>query len=192
MKATAVRLFPVVLVAAWAIALVVVLALPDSIALDDRGDLLIRGTVRLALLYWTIAVALMLRSNSNQRTARLAWTLACAAYLVHVGMAFEYAHNWSHAAAFAHVKQAGGFGEGIFVNYFFTLLWTADAVWWYLDRRGYENRPRWLGWAIHGFMVFMIANGVIIFENGAIRWLGVVVLLGLGWLFWRRISRKAS
>jgi hypothetical protein len=189
MKAAAVRLFPVFLVAAWAIALGVFLALPDSIPPDDGGDPLIRNTVRLALLYWTIAVALMLGSNSKRRTARLAWSLACAAYLVHVGTAFENAHRWSHAAAFEHVKQAGGFGEGIFVSYFFTLLWTADVIWWWANRSGYENRSRWLGWAIHGFMIFMIINATIVFESGPIRWIAAILLIGLGWLLWSRISR---
>lgn len=188
-NAMAVRLIPVYLIAAWTVVLGGIVVLPNVVALDDRGDFLIRNTVRLALLYWAIAVSLMLGPRfASGWTARLAWTLGCMAYLVHVGLAFEYAHHWSHAKAFAHVKQAGGVGAGIFASYFFTILWTLDAAWWWIDRTSYQRRPRWLGCSIHGFMVFMIANGAVVFENGPIRWIGAAVLLGLGGLFWRRMD----
>jgi hypothetical protein len=191
MTTSVIRPFPALLVFVWATCLVGILLLPQSIVPDDDGDVLIRNTVRLALAFWTIAVALMLTEPrfAPASDARLAWTLACGAYLIHVGVAFECAHRWSHFAAFEHVKEVGGLGEGIYVNYFFTLLWTADAIWWWVDSNGYRNRPRWLGWAIHGFMVFMIVNGVVIFENGPIRWIGGAVLLGLAWLFWNRMER---
>ena len=176
------------LVAAWAVCLGFILALPHVVAISDRGDFLIRNTVRLSLLYWAVAAVLMLIAHHG---SRLAWMLASIAYLIHVGLAFEHAHHWSHAAAFEHVKQVGGFGEGIFVNYFFTLLWAVDAAWWWIDRNSYEKRPRWIGWSIHGFMIFMIVNGTIVFESGPIRWIAVLILIGLGVLTWRQ-SRSGT
>ena len=203
MNETASRQFSTLLFATWAMCLGCVLVLPYVISLNDPGNFLIRNSVRLALLYWAIAVALSgYRSNPNPTHSkdeqnrprctsgsgcRVAWTLACIAYLIHVGMAFEHAHHWSHATAFDHVKQASGFGEGIFVSYLFTLIWTLDAAWWWIDHVHYENRANWLVRTIHGFMLFIIVNGTIIFENGPIRWIGAAILLGLGWLFWNRI-----
>jgi hypothetical protein len=169
------RLF---LIALWALALGGILIAPEFVPLSDRGDFLIRNTVRLALVYWAVAVALMIRSLSS--TARLAWTLGCAAYLVHVGLAFEYAHHWSHGEAFRHVEVVSGYGEGIFVSYLFTLVWSVDVLWWWMDAKGYRQRPRWIGWTVHGFMVFVIVNATVIFESGPTRWVGVGVLTSLG------------
>jgi len=178
------RLF---LIAPWALFLAGILVAPDFVPLSDRGDFLIRNTVRLALVYWAIAVALMIRSLSS--TARLAWTLGCVAYLVHVAVAFEYAHHWSHREAFRHVETVSGYGEGIFVSYLFTLVWAADVLWWWVNAEGYRQRPRWVAWAVHGFMVFVIVNATVVFESGLTRWVSAAVLLallvclGAGWRF---------
>jgi hypothetical protein len=178
------RLF---LIAPWALILAGILIAPDFVPLSDRGDFLIRNTVRLALVYWAIAVALMIRSLSS--TARLAWTLGCATYLVHVALAFDYAHHWSHHEAFRHVEAVSGYGEGIFVSYLFTLVWAADVLSWWVDAGGYRQRPRWIGWTLYGFMVFVIVNATVVFESGLTRWVGAAVLLallvclGAGWRF---------
>src|SRR5262245_11026588 len=80
--------------AVWLAALGAILVAPYAFDVGNRGEFLIRNTVRLALLYWAAAAAMIIRGAS---TARLTWTLSCIAYLVHVAMAFEYAHHWSHA-----------------------------------------------------------------------------------------------
>lgn len=179
------RLFSMGLIVAWVAALGGIMMLPNVIAMSDAGDFLIRNTVRLALIYWAIAVAHA--ATLQRRLDRLAWTLGCIAYLIHVSMAFEFAHHWSHTAAFEHVRQAGGFGEGIYINYFFTIAWSADAAWRWIDSAGHEARPQWMRTTIHGFMLFVIVNGAIIFESGLIRWIGSVALLGLACLFWHRM-----
>jgi len=182
MNATVRRLFPPALILLWFLLLGCIFAAPCALSWADPGDFLVRNTIRLSLLYWLIAVQLMLQ---NDPFARPCWIMACAAYLVHVGVSFEHAHHWSHGAAFRHVEEASGYGAGIFVSYFFTLLWTLDAAWWWASPKSYESRPLWLGWAIHGFMIFIIINGTMIFENGAIRWVSAVALFALG-LFWAR------
>lgn len=180
------RQVAVSLLTIWSILLCATIALPEVVPLTSRGEFLIRNTVRLALLFWAIAALLMLTGNERSASSRLAWTLACLTYLIHVAMAFEYSHRWSHAAAIEHVRQVGGVGEGIFVNYLFTIVWTVDALWWWVDRRGYERRPRWLDWSIHTFMVFIIVNATVVFESGLIRWIGAAALIGLACLWVRR------
>lgn len=193
MNVTTSRQFSTLLFVTWAMCLGCVLVLPNVISLSNPGEFLIRNTVRLALFYWVIAVSVRARGGMLAACQRVAWTLACIAYLVHVGMAFEHAHHWSHTVAFEHVRQAGGFGEGIYFNYLFTIVWTADALWWWVDRVAYENRSRWLALIIHGFMLFMIVNGAIIFEQGPIRWIGTMMLFGLGWQFWnKRCANRRS
>src|SRR5204863_7801685 len=121
-------------------------------AAADPGDRLTRDTVRLALVYYAAAATLMLRPGPRAwRAARWCWTLAWAAYLVHVAMAFHHYHHWSHAAAFAHTRAVSGVGEGVYVSHAFTLLWTLDVAWWWLRLGSYTTRPPWVGRALHGF-----------------------------------------
>lgn len=137
---------------------------------EARGGVLIRGTAYVALAYWAVAVELIV---VPQRFARIVWTLACGTYLVHVAMAFEHAHHWSHDDAFRHVEAVSRFGYGIFVSYLFTLVWLADVVWWWASRTTYQRRPRWLGMSIHGFMSFVIFNATVVFADGWVRWISV-------------------
>jgi hypothetical protein len=176
------RLFPAAIVIIWLLCIGCLLAAPRAVSLADAGDFLVRNSARLALLWWAGAVVLLIRRDS---LARLTWTLACIAFVLHVGIAFQEAHHWSFAAAYRHVEEVSGFGEGIFVSYAFTLIWLADAAWWWIDRRGYESRPRWIGWTVHGFMVFVIVNATVVFESGATRWVGATVLLFLA-AMWQR------
>jgi hypothetical protein len=138
-----------------------------------------------ALIFWLAA-----RSPRGQRTARLAWTAGCLCYLAHVYGAFQYVHGWSHAAAYAETarqtEQLFGlnWGGGLYFNYVFTLLWPADAIWWWRGLARYNARPRWVTGAIHGFLAFMFFNGAVVFAPGFARWVGIAAtptLLLLGW-----------
>src|SRR5687767_3899821 len=91
----------------WAILLGLILAFPAG----PRGENAIRNTIRLALVCYGLSLVVQLQGGS-QRLARLAWTLAWAAYAVHVVLAFHHFHGWSHAHAVEHVRAAGGVGEG--------------------------------------------------------------------------------
>ena len=128
----------------------------------------------------------MILRRPEHGTSRVVWTLACGAYLVHVAVAFEYFHHWSHAAAFRHVEAGSGFGPGIFVSYFFTLLWAIDVAWWWLAPGSRERRPSWIDGAGFGFMLVIIVNGAIVFASGAMRWVSATALLGLSLLWVRR------
>jgi hypothetical protein len=173
--------------------------LPFLAAEADPGDTLIRHTIRLALLYYAAAVSLMLLLNPEDwsaqtprgQLARCCWTLAWAAYVIHVAMAFHFAHHWSHALAVEHTRQRSGIGEGIYVSHLFTVLWTADVSAWWLWPARYSARSPWIGRALHAFMLFMIFNGTVVFEEGLIRWAGIGLFVGLAivWLLCRAIAR---
>jgi hypothetical protein len=174
--------------AAWALLLAVVFAAPRLLPSADPGDDLTRNTVRVALLFWFPAVSIMLGlDDAGRRTAttagkaaRLCWMLAWLAYLVHLATAMHYYHGWSHADAMQHVEQVSGFGPGIFFSHLFTLLWTADVGWWWLDRDAYARRLAWVDRALHTYMVFIIFNGTVVYETGVIRWAGAVMFAVLG------------
>jgi hypothetical protein len=184
----------------WLLLGAVMVAGPVLSSSPSLGDDLIRNTIRLALLYYAIALTLLLRSHamdwqkhSNKiRLARLCWTLAWFTYLIHLAMAFHFAHQWSHAEAMRHTEEVSGVGEGIFVSHLFTLVWTADVVSWWLWPSWYARRPVWIDWLLHGFMLFVVVNATVVFESGWIRWAGVMMFVWLGAATWFRRRAAAS
>jgi hypothetical protein len=100
-------------------------------------------------------------------------------------VAFHYYHDWSHAHAFEHTRRIAGAGEGLYVSYLFTGIWIADVTAWWKWPRRYAARPALVDLALHGFMVFMVFNSMVVFESGMIRWAGMAMFAGLGW-DWRK------
>jgi hypothetical protein len=127
---------------------------------------------------------------------RFVWGFGCALLLLHVAIAFHLGHNWSHQAAWNHTQQISGFGDGIYVNYAFALVWLADAVWLCTAFESYCARPRWLSWTIHGFLAFIVFNAAVVFGSPSSRTalafglLPVLVLLVLGWRFISKLMNE--
>jgi hypothetical protein len=174
-------------IAAWASSLAAVVAWPHLAQSPSLGDDLTRSTIRLSLGYYGIGASLLLWLHRDEwhartgrgRLARWCWTFAWATYLVHLAMAFHYYHHWSHADAMRHTEDRSGFGIGIVVSDLFTLAWSADVVWWWLAPGRYAQRPAWIGRCWHGFMVFVIFNATVVYEEGLIRWAGLGLLAWL-------------
>lgn len=144
-------------------------------------------SARLAVIFWGLATALLLLGVP----ARQEWLCAWLMFVVHVAASFHFAHDWSHAAAFRHTAAAAGVGEGLFVNYIFTLLWGADAIWLAASPDTYAHRPWWVGWVVHGFLAFIVFNATIVFGTATSRVLGVLVFAGLGIAVFRARPRSA-
>ena len=67
------------------------------------GQELTRWSIRVALAAYVVALAaglLARRRSGFWPVLRLTWTAGCVAYLVHVACAFQFAHGWSHTAAY--------------------------------------------------------------------------------------------
>ncbi|MDA8020997.1 MAG: hypothetical protein MPN21_26465 [Thermoanaerobaculia bacterium] len=165
----------------------------------------VRLSIWIALVAWLAGPvsALVGRDHAPwQRTARFFWTLGCAVYLVHVAAAFHVVHGWSHTAALAATASETATvtgvesGMGLWLNYVFTLLWVADAAWWWrLGVQAYRRRPRWIGGMLYGFMIFMAFHATVVFEGGWVRVSGVAgsaLLLALLLVAARRISRQGA
>ena len=171
---------------AWMVLLAAVLIVPRITSSSTLGDDLTRHTVRLALAYYAIAASLMLVLYPEEwlpwgrgRMARLCWTLGWLAYLIHLAMAFHYYHRWSHTNAMEHTEEISGFGAGIYFSYAFTFFWSADVIVWWLWPTWYAARPRWIDVLLHSFMTFIIFNGTVVYEQGLIRWAGVLLFAEL-------------
>jgi hypothetical protein len=184
-------LWPVLISAA-----ILVPILNESSALADD---LVRNTVRIAFLYYAVAVNLMLWLDEQGwqaatrfgRLARRTWSLAWTAYLVHLAFAFALYHHGSHTEAVEHVREASGIGEGIYVSHLFTLVWTADVIWWRLRPLSYAARSPWIDRLLHAFMLFLWFNGTVVYETGPIRWAGLLFFAALAVMAGYRVTRTA-
>jgi hypothetical protein len=172
----------ILIILLWCVLLVGVFTYPHLAQSPTAGEDLTRETVWIALLFYFIAAAMMLRldwrdwlgKTPEGRIARWSWMLAWAAFVIHVGVAFHFYHHWSHAEAVEHVRERSGVGEGIFVSYLFTLAWTIDVAWWWLRPTSYGNRPRWIDRVLHAFMFFMVFAATVIYGEGPVRLFGAV------------------
>jgi hypothetical protein len=172
---------------AGGVALLLVTIVASAWLTVEPGELLTRNSIRLALAWYFVALVLMMRldragwrgETATGRIARWCWTWGIFCFLVHVGMAFHYYHHWSHADAFERTRRISGLGEGIYFSYLFGLLWAADATCWWIAPVGYLARSRWIDASLHTFMLFMVFNGMILFEAGPIRWAGVLLFAAL-------------
>lgn len=152
---------------------------------SPEGEWFVRWTIRLALILYFAAVAGLLALRGRREPPswiRLAWTLAWLTYLVHVVAAFGVYHHWSHFHAYQHTQAVSGFGPGIFVSYFFTLVWGLDIAWSWFAPQQHWRLPTWLVVVFHALLAFIIFNGAIVFATGPVRWAslaGAALLLAL-------------
>jgi hypothetical protein len=114
--------------------------------------------------------------------ADLLWTAAGITFVVHVGLAFQFLHHWSHESAFRHTAertdQAMGVavGVGIYVNYVFLLWWVTDLVllWGAPGRRTRRYRI-----ALHAFFAFIMFNATFVFGPPWWRWASLPIAAGM-------------
>ena len=182
---------------AWA---AVDIALDPTPTVPKRRHRAILDSAYFAFALWVGAVVLMLRAPAAEwvgptgavRVARWCWGLGAVTFVLHVAVAFHFAHRWSHANGIRHVEETSGFGPGLFVSYFFTLLWAADAGWWVLEPASYATRAKWLGTAIHGFMAFIVLNGTVVFGHPPMREVSAGVFVVLAVVLALRLSGRTA
>jgi hypothetical protein len=146
---------------------------------------MIEWTIWLALGCYFLALILDLpgaRSLGRRRFGRLAWTAGCVFAWAHLAAAFHGMHGWSHAhAAEATSRRTAelmgwSFGGEIYFNYAFVAVWTGDVAWRWLARQSYAERAAMISLTVHGFLLFIVVNATIVFEQGVVRVAAVVAL----------------
>ncbi len=152
------------------------------------GAGLVYGAVRLSLLCYFVGIILLMLSNRDHRWwrwARWFWTAGFIAFLVHFVSAFHFAHHWSHQHALEvtarrTLETVGvAFGQGIYVNHLFLLIWGADVGWMWGSPRSYQRRPRLISNSVQLFLLFIVFHATVTFGQGAIRWWGLTGLTAI-------------
>jgi hypothetical protein len=144
------------------------------------GDALTIWSVRIALLLYISALfSWLLGGERRLRMTRALWSAGLLSYLAHVVLAFGWTHGFSHeSAALETARQTGELlgvetSSGLWLNYLFTALWTADTLWWWSNENSYRGRPKWVTVSTHAFLAFMFFNGAVVFAKGFSRWVGL-------------------
>jgi hypothetical protein len=148
-------------------------------------------TIAVALVCW--AAAEWCRAAGLADQARFAWTAGALAMIVHSAAAFALFYGWNQAAALAATAAQTAaltgldWSGGLYVNYAFVALWTADSMWWWLSPAGYLRRPATLDWSIRFFFYFMMLNGAVVFADVWMRVLGMLAIgvVTIAWLMKR-------
>ena len=148
-------------------------------------------TIRLAVAAYLFRISMILgrKSSKVSATERWIWTVGAAFSVAHLVFAFSHVHGWSHEHAVQHTAEATermiGIknGQGVWVNYVFTIVWLADCLrLWRLS--GQESHgSRWLDRVIHGFLAFVVLNATVVFGPPVYRYLALPCAVGLIWLW---------
>ncbi len=167
----------------------------------SSGEFLTRSTIWISILSYAVGCvvfAMASRQTQLDRWVRLAWTIGCAALILHFICAFQFFHSWSHESAYVDTARQTAavfrinWGGGLFINYAVASLWLADVAWfWFAGVNSYRRRPWLLTLAWHSFLIFIIFNATVVFKGGMTRWIGLLVCLTLC-LSWVSISRQRS
>lgn len=137
------------------------------------GETAVTVSILVALSGWAIALV------TEEKTARLAWTLGTTAYLIHVVAAFETFYGWSHGTALAETARQTAevtginTGAGLWVNHAFTAVLAFDVF------QQWTGKTRRFATAIDWLVIFMIVNGAVVFADGAVRGFGIVLTLAI-------------
>jgi hypothetical protein len=165
----------------------VVVGLVSIFPADAAGESLTRNLIRLALAWYVVALCGMMplaaadwvAHSAAGRRVRWCWTWGLVCFLAHVAAAFHFYHHWSHHDAFERTRLISGVGEGLYVSYLFIVVWTSDALWWWLWPEGYAARGAWVGRLTGGFLAFVVFNATVVYETGPIRYAALAAFAGL-------------
>jgi hypothetical protein len=153
------------------------------------GELVLRGGIALSVAAYAAAEWRRFRHGPDE-VARGLWTAAALLCLAHVGAAFHVRHGWSHDAAYhdtaRQLAAAIGWnsGTGLYVNYGFLVVWTADVLWWWIAPAGYRRRPPWVTTLLAAFFLFMFINAAVLFAGGPMRLAGAAAVLLVAWAWY--------
>ena len=164
------------------------------------GSTLIAITIYVSLLSYLLAVVCWVTGYRSGRYRQL-WSLGCIFLWAHALCAFHFHHHWSHADAVKLTAERTEavigvpYGQGIWASYFLLIIWLVDVVQLWRNHDGATSGAwRHFSFGVHAYAFFILFNGTVVFEDGIVRWAGIVGTLWLGRLAWRfrRFAAKGA
>ena len=163
--------------------------------LDSLSTSLVYLTVWAALVCYLAGPAATACTRTAARSAlRWTWTVGSLLFLIHAISAFAIIYGWNFQIAWAETarqsQEFAGFdsGIGLVLNIVFTGVWLVDAGLWWARPERYLMRSHRKVLLVHGFFLFMIVNGAVIFVPGPQRFLGVLIVALALFALWRGLS----
>jgi hypothetical protein len=165
----------------------------------SKGEFFTRATIWIALCGYAFGASVNLVASKSfqwQLRARWGWTIACLFLLIHVFCAFHFYHHWSQSSAYLETARqtaevtGANWGGGLFINYIFIIAWVIDVIWQWRGLEAYRRRPLFLTTLWQSLLIFIIFNATVVFKTGLLRWLGLVLSVGLGLLWWFKREKK--
>ena len=158
---------------------------------------LISLTIYGSLLSYLIALVCWV---SRQRGAvyRAAWSAGCILMLLHAIAAFHFYHHWSHAHAVELTAEetlritGTAFGNGIWFSYALILFWAIDVGLCWVSKLRDSKLRAWFSVLVHLYAFFILFNGTVIFEEGPVRWAGIVGTIWVVRMAWRFRNRQPA
>lgn len=162
----------------------------------STGDGLLYGTAWLSIVAWAVSEWMRHGRVDDPDRARTAFTLGLFALAGHSLLAFHLRYHWSQALALADTARqtqaltGRAVAAGLFVNYAFLTLWTAEVVWWWRAPAAYRGRAVALDWSVRVFFLFMFVNGAVVFARGPVRLVGLLATLAVAWAWYRDLGGR--
>ena len=152
-------------------------------------------TIALYVTIWLALAAFVAGEFGKRRPAvpRWAWRVSLAGALlcvVHIVIAFESRHHWSHDAAVqATARQTASvygvaWGGGVYVNYVFVAVWLMELWQWRTRPAKYFARSSAALWGVRAFFFVIIINAAVVFAAPSHRAAGMALTAAL-LLAWR-------
>jgi hypothetical protein len=146
--------------------------------MPDPGLAVTVWTARLAVACYAVRVLADAGGFGSLRLRRWVWTAGWACFVLHLAAAFACVHGWSHEAAYRETARRTAavtgldWGGGLWVNYGFLLLWTADVAAWWAVGPEYPRRWRRTYVVVQAVFAFLMFNATAVF--GPAFWRPVV------------------
>lgn len=163
--------------------------------MSDFGHFLTAITIYTSLLSYLLALICWV-TKQTAGGYRWLWTAGCGLLWAHAACAFHFYLGWSHTMAVAETAAqteavlGWPFGQGIWFSYLLMLIWLVDVVWMWRFPEALSTRWSYVSFAVHAYAFFILFNGTVIFEEGIVRWAGVIGTLWAGRLAWRYRRHK--
>ena len=154
------------------------------------------ATIYLSLLSYLLAVVCWVTERRGT-SYRWLWTVGCIFLWAHAVCGFHFYHGWSHSAAVEETARqteavlGWRFGVGIWFSYGLLVVWSIDVLMAWTVRGWTEQARNYWGAAVHIYAFFILFNGTVVFEQGVIRWAGIIGTIWVARLAWRFRKRPA-